>query len=96
MGPVLQSGILMGFLGVGFSVAAAIGPVLLNMGLTWQMSVAVMSIVPSAVMAVIFRLTVKDFKKVYPGTEDMGALMPPVDEKVRSTRYDNEPKADQC
>lgn len=87
------SGILMGFLGVGFSVAAAIGPALLNMGLTWQMSVAVMSIVPSVIMAFVFRLTVKDFKKVYPGVEDMGSLMPPVDEKVRSTRYDNEPKA---
>lgn len=87
------SGILMGFLGVGFSVTAAIGPVLLNMGLSWQMATAVMTIVPSAVMAIIFRLTVKDFKKVYPDAETMGDLMPPVDERVRSTRYDNEPKA---
>lgn len=87
------SGILMGFLGVGFSVTAAIGPILLNMGLTWQMATAAMTIVPSAVMALVFRLTVKDFKKVYPEAETMGDLMPPVDEKIRSTRYANEPKA---
>ncbi len=87
------TGILMGFLGVGFTVAAAIGPALLATGMSWQMAVATMSIVPSAVMAVVFRLTVKDFSKTYPGVESMGELMPPVDERVRSTRYDNEPKA---
>lgn len=87
------TGILMGFLGVGFSVTAAIGPVLLNAGLSWQMATAAMTIVPSTVMALIFRFTVKDFSKTYPGVESMGELMPPVDERVRSTRYDNEPKA---
>lgn len=87
------TGVLMGFLGVGFSVTAAIGPVLLNAGLSWQMATAVMTIVPSAVMAIVYRLTVKDFNKAYPGVESMGELMPPVDESVRSTRYDHEHKA---
>lgn len=87
------TGVLMGFLGVGFSVTAAVGPVLLSAGLSWQMATAAMTIVPSVVMALVFRLTVKDFSKAYPGVESMGELMPAVDESVRSTRYDGEHKA---
>lgn len=87
------TGILMGFLGVGFSVTAAVGPQLINAGLPWQTATAVMTIVPSAVMALVFRFTVKDFSKAYPEVESMGDLVPAVDERVRSTRYDSEPKA---
>lgn len=86
------TGILMGFIGVGFSVTAAIGPVLLNMGMSWQMAVATLTIIPSAIMAVVFRFGVKEFNKIYPDVESMADLMPPVDESRKSTRFDNEPK----
>lgn len=87
------TGILMGFIGVGFTVTAAIGPVLLNMGMSWQMATATLTIVPSVVMAVVFKFGVKDFSKAYPGVESMADLMPPLEESVRSTRFDSEPKA---
>lgn len=86
------TGICVGAIGLGFTVTAALSTPLLNLGLTWLQATIVLSIVPSAVMIVVYNLTVKDFSTMYPGAESIDDLLPAKDESKRSTRFDDIPK----
>lgn len=86
------TGIVVGAIGLGFTVTAALSTPLLNMGLTWLQATIFLSIVPSAIMIVVYNLTVKDFSTAYPGAESIDDLLPPKDETKRSSRFDNIPK----
>lgn len=86
------TGICIGAIGLGFTVTAALSTPLLSLGLTWLQSTIFLSIVPSAIMIVIYNLTVKDFSTAYPGAESIDDLLPARDESKRSTRFDDIPK----
>ncbi|WP_342601839.1 MFS transporter [Peribacillus sp. FSL E2-0159] len=88
----LATGILMGFLGIGFTLASFIGPILLQSGMTWQMANLWMVFVPSFVSVLLFLFTVKDFQKAYPFVKSMDDFLPPVAENKKSTRFDHLPK----
>lgn len=86
------TGICVGAIGLGFTVTAALATPLLGLGLDWLQATIVLSIVPSAIMIIVYNLTVKDFKDVYPGAESIDDLLPPKDERKRSHRFDDIPK----
>ncbi len=88
----LASGLLMGFLGVGFSVASFFGGQLYDAGFTWQMSTIIMVCSSSIVMAIIYVVVIKDFKQTYPQADSMDDLIPPVPETKRSMRFESLPK----
>ena len=86
------TGIMMGFLGVGFSVASFFGTHLLQAGFDWKMATIIMTLSTSIVMALVYCVGLKDFKRVYPNADSMDDLLPPVGEEKRSTRFDHLPK----
>lgn len=86
------TGIFMGFLGVGFTVTALYGNALLEAGFDWKISTIIMTLTTSVAMAIIYPLGLRDFESRYPEADSMDDLMPPVDEKRRSTRFDHLPK----
>jgi sugar phosphate permease len=60
----LASGITMGVVGLGFSVATAVAPAMLNV-MGWQMAIACLVGISSAVIAVVYFLTVRSVKEKY-------------------------------
>lgn len=86
------TGIMVGFLGVGMSVASFVGPFLTGLGMSWQMANFWIGVVPSIIALVLFCATVKDFRALYPNASSVDDLMPPVPEEKTSHRFDNVPK----
>lgn len=62
----LASGITMGVVGLGFSVATAAAPALLSV-MSWQKAIACLVGGASAVIAVVYYLTVRSVKDKFPG-----------------------------
>jgi len=60
----LASGILMGVVGLGFSVATAIAPSLMAT-MAWQKGMALLIALPSAIIAVVYFFTVRSVKDKY-------------------------------
>ncbi len=82
------TGILMGFLGVGFSVTSIMGSWVYNtFHLSWQMTSMWITVIPSVVCLVLYLATVKDFYQKYPGVESMDDLLPP-DKAAAENKYD--------
>ncbi|MCK8674806.1 MFS transporter [Rhodococcus sp. HM1] len=84
------TGLLMGFLGVGFSITSFAGPLLLDTGMSWETASAWLTVVPSILCGALFVLTVKDFHKMRPGVASMDALVadPRGTQRPHSTRFD--------
>ena len=73
----LATGILLGILGVGFSIAtAARDPLIAALG-SWQLAAAVLSGVPALVIMVLYFLLSKPVEAVYPGYSAVADLLPP-------------------
>lgn len=88
----LASGILFGVLGLGFSIATAIAPILLNR-MTWQVSMAVMVAGSGIVVLLIYYFSVKDIEKAYPGYHSIDELMPKAEstENVENAINEHQP-----
>lgn len=87
------TGILMGFVGVAFSITAFVGPSLLDLGMSWQAATMWMTVVPSIVCTILFCTTVRDFNRTYPGAATMDDLLEsPADPSRRSTRFASLPR----
>ncbi|KXX61935.1 MFS transporter [Rhodococcus sp. LB1] len=88
------TGLLMGFLGVGFSITSFAGPLLTDSGMSWEVASMWLTVVPSVACGALFVLTVKDFHKAHPGVPSMDALVAePVGlRRPHSTRFDALPK----
>lgn len=71
----LATGIFTGLVGSMFTVAVVFCPILLNLGFTWQQTIAIMGGIPATIFAVIFFTTVKDFKETYPGYESVDGIL---------------------
>lgn len=88
------TGILMGFLGIGFTVTSILGTWLYEtFNMTWQVASMWITLVPSVICYIIYMVSVKDFYKKYPGAETMDDLLPPDPTRVE-TKYDLLPKPD--
>lgn len=72
----LAEGLLMGVLGFGFALASFFAPPLLATGMSWQFAAAVLVVVPGAIIAVVYALTVRDLGKMYPGADAIADLLP--------------------
>ncbi len=86
------TGVMIGALGVGFTVTALLANPLLEAGFDWIHSTVILSTVPSIVIGLIYIFGVKDFRDVYPGAESVDDLLPEQDDSKRSHRFDNLPK----
>lgn len=72
----LATGIFTGLVGSMFTIASVCCPILVNSGLSWQQTIAVMGGVPAAVLAVFYFATVKDFGEAYPGYASVDDILP--------------------
>lgn len=72
----LAEGLLMGVLGFGFALASFFAPPLLATGMSWQFAAAVLVVVPGAIIAVVYALTVRDLGKMYPSADAIADLLP--------------------
>ncbi len=73
----LATGILLGILGVGFSIATFFAPRMIKAGMSWQMGACLLTAVPAAVICLIYFLVAKQVEDVYPGTSSVAELLPP-------------------
>lgn len=60
----LASGITMGVVGLGFSIATAVAPAMMN-AMSWQLAIALLVGGSSAVIAIVYFLTVRSVKDKY-------------------------------
>ena len=72
----LATGIFTGLVGSMFTIASICCPLLVNRGLSWQQTIAVMGGIPAAVLAAVYYLTVKDFSEAYPGYSSVDDILP--------------------
>lgn len=72
----LASGILMGCIGLGFSITVAGGNILLGLGFDWQSSLALLVCVPGLVITLLYAFTMKNVSDVYPGYYAIADMMP--------------------
>lgn len=72
----LANGILLGMLGFGLSVATLIAIPLLAAGFDWIVGVALITMIPSIVIFVLYVLTVRELGTVYPGHQTIAELLP--------------------
>lgn len=72
----LASGLLMGILGIGFSIATLGASAFLGAGIAWQTGLGLLVSVSGAVIVLIYAATVKEVSKVYPGAYSIAELLP--------------------
>lgn len=72
----LANGLLLGILGFGLSIATFFAPIMLAAGLTWQWGITLVVVVPSAIIFLLYALTVKEIRDRYPDIESVADLLP--------------------
>lgn len=89
----LASGILLGILGVGFSIATFFAPRLMGSGMSWQMGACLLTVVPGVVITVLYFLFAKEVSDVYPGHLAIAELLPPEASDAPKYNVDSLPKS---
>lgn len=72
----IATGVLIGILGVGMTIASFIVVPFLNAGMHWQNIMATITPVMAVVVASIYFFTVKNFHTVYPGYKKIDEILP--------------------
>lgn len=72
----LAQAILVGGLGVGFSIVSAGGVALSAVGIEWRVGSLLMVGIPGLILAALWFFTIKDFGSVYPGSTSIDELLP--------------------
>jgi sugar phosphate permease len=86
----LATGILLGILGVGFSIATFFAPRLISSGLSWQISACLLTTIPGAVIAIIYFVFAKQVDEVYPGHGSVAEMLPSVKQQAASSKDEGE------
>jgi len=76
----LASGILLGILGVGFSIATFFAPRMIAAGMTWQMGACLLTAIPGVIIALLYYVTAKAVSDMYPGYSAIAEMLPPVEQ----------------
>lgn len=84
----VATGLFMGALGLGMTVASFLGPWLMSLGLTWQDAALWMCLGSALFAGALYIFTLPNFTKVYPGAESMDDLIQEKNPGERSTRFD--------
>lgn len=84
----VATGLFMGALGLGMTVASLLGPLFMDMGLNWQDAAFAMCLSSAAIAGLLYLFTLPNFTKVYPGAESMDDLIAEKKSGERSTRFD--------
>lgn len=80
----LASGITMGVVGLGFSVATAVAPAMMAV-MSWQTAIACLVGGTCTVIAVIYYLTVRSVKETYPGCVAIDDALETTDQSAQDT-----------
>lgn len=72
----LASGILLGILGVGFSIATFFAPRLIAAGFSWQMGACLISLVPAVIIMILYYVFARQVNEVYPGNTSVAEMLP--------------------
>lgn len=72
----LAQAILVGGLGVGFSIVSAGAVALSAVGIDWRLGALLMVGIPGLILAVLWFFTIKDIGAVYPGATSIDELLP--------------------
>lgn len=72
----IAGGILLGVLGIGFTLATLGASALLGAGLAWYTGMGVLVAVSGIVVFVLYLFTVREIDKVYPGAMSIAELLP--------------------
>lgn len=72
----IASGILLGILGVAFSIDTFFAPRIMSTGIAWQTGASLLSAVPSTVIVIIYALFAKEVQQVYPGHLTVAEMLP--------------------
>lgn len=72
----LAGGILLGVLGVGFTLATLGASALLSTGLAWYSAMGLLIAVSGVVVFLIYLISVREINKVYPGALSIAELLP--------------------
>ncbi len=72
----LAGGILLGVLGIGFTLATLGASALLSTGLPWYRAMGLLISISGVVVFLIYLISVKEINKVYPGALSIAELLP--------------------
>lgn len=72
----LAGGILLGVLGIGFTLATLGASALLGAGMVWYSAMGLLVVVSGIVIFVLYLLTVREVSSLYPGTMSIAELLP--------------------
>ena len=82
------SGLLLGILGVAFSIDTFFAPILMASGISWQMGASLLSAIPSAIILIVYFLFAREVEQVYPGHLTVAEMLP--SEEASSPKFDVE------
>ena len=89
----LASGILLGILGVGFSIATFFAPRLIAAGFSWQMGACLISLVPAVIIMILYYVFARQVSEVYPGNTSVAEMLPEKEEEKETKKVvENLPK----
>ena len=72
----IASGILLGILGVAFSIDTFFAPKLMATGISWQMGASLLAAIPSTVIVILYFLFAKEVEQIYPGHLTIAEMLP--------------------
>jgi|GEM_PF-3477393 len=88
----IASGILLGILGVAFSIDTFFAPQLMATGISWQMGASLLAAIPSIVILIIYFLFAREVEQVYPGHLTVAEMLPSEGEALPKANVDSLPK----
>ena len=80
----LASGILLGILGVAFSIDTFFAPKIMASGISWQMGASLLAAIPSIAIVIIYFIGAREVEQVYPGHLTVAEMLP--SEEVESVK----------
>lgn len=72
----IAEGILLGGLGFGSAIVTSLAPILLKIGIDWQMGAVLVVGLPGIIVGALWALTVKDVNQVYSGVSNIDDILP--------------------
>lgn len=88
----IASGILLGILGVAFSIDTFFAPKLMATGISWQMGASLLAAIPSTVIVILYFLFAKEVEQIYPGHLTIAEMLPKEAKSTPKTDVESLPK----
>lgn len=89
----IASGILLGILGVAFSIDTFFAPKIMASGVAWQTGASLLAAIPSIAIVIIYFLFAREVAQVYQGRLTVAEMLPAEAETSPKSNVENLPKS---